>query len=114
MAGDEPAAPIIAWFDPRGGAEIAAAPAGFRAEFAARTGLPCNAMATVGKLLWMTGEGLAPTAGTWLNVPEFVASPTRRRDRPPSGPWPAGPDCSTRAPPTCGRPRSICSAPGRA
>jgi len=67
------AAPIIAWFDPRGGAEIAATPKGFRDEFAARTGLPCNAMATVGKLLWLAAEGLAPPAGTWLNVPEFVA-----------------------------------------
>jgi len=66
-------APIIAWFDPRGGAEIAAAPEDFRTEFPARTGLPCNAMATIGKLLWMAGEGLAPAAGTWLNVPEFVA-----------------------------------------
>jgi sugar (pentulose or hexulose) kinase len=70
---NRPAAPIIAWFDPRGGAEIAAAPEAFRVEFAARTGLPCNAMATVGKLLWMTAEGLTPRAGSWLNVPEFVA-----------------------------------------
>ncbi len=70
---NRPVAPIIAWFDPRGGAEIAAAPETFRVEFASRTGLPCNAMATVGKLLWMKAEGLAPHGGTWFNVPEFVA-----------------------------------------
>ena len=110
---NRPVAPIIAWFDPRGGAEIAAAPETFRVEFASRTGLPCNAMATVGKLLWMKAEGLAPHGGTWSDIPNPSPTDSARCTAAGCGSWPAVPGCWTRGPPTSGRPPSNCSAPDR-
>jgi sugar (pentulose or hexulose) kinase len=66
--------PVIAWFDDRGTAELAAADAGFLAAFPGRTGLPVAPQWTLAKLLWMRGAGLpVPAARRWLNVPEFVA-----------------------------------------
>ena len=67
-----PTHPIIAWFDPRGTAEVAALPADFRRDFPGRTGLPLTPMATLFKLLWMRSQGTA-MAGPWLHVPEFLA-----------------------------------------
>ena len=66
------AAPVMAWFDPRGGEEIAATPAEFRREMPRRTGLPVNALATVSKLLHLRGHGIELRGRTWLNVPELV------------------------------------------
>ena len=69
---DVPAAPIMAWFDPRGGDEILATPQEFRDEFLGRTGLPVGPLATVSKLLHLRGRGIDLTTRTFLNVPEFV------------------------------------------
>lgn len=72
--GGEPMHPVIAWFDQRGGAELAALPAGLAGEFSAHTGLPLSPLCSFAKLGWLVGRGLPPQrAGTWLNVPEFVA-----------------------------------------
>ncbi len=66
--------PVIAWFDDRGNAELAAVDAGFLAEFPGRTGLPVGPQWTLPKLLWMRSAGLpVPAARRWLNLPEFVA-----------------------------------------
>ena len=67
-------APAYAWFDPRGAAQAAAFPAGIRAEFAGRTGLPLGAQVSVAKLAYLRDEGLELDALRWLNLPEFVAA----------------------------------------
>lgn len=65
--------PIIAWFDPRGGAEFAGLDPAFLETFPARTGLPVSPVATFAKLLWMRRVlGFDLTGYRWLNVPEFV------------------------------------------
>jgi len=64
--------PIIAWFDPRGGAEILALPAHVLAEFCGRTGLPISPLATIAKLAWMRGQGTVLRGKQWLNVPEYL------------------------------------------
>ncbi|MCW2166402.1 Sugar (pentulose or hexulose) kinase [Microbacterium hydrothermale] len=71
-AAGEALAPIMAWFDPRGAAQIAATPADFRAEFPGRTGLPVGPLASVSKLLHLRDTGIALAGTTFLNVPEFV------------------------------------------
>jgi sugar (pentulose or hexulose) kinase len=68
-----PLARIMAWFDPRGGSEMAATPDAFRAEFAGRTGLPVGPMASFSKLLELAGRGIDLSSATFLNLPEFVA-----------------------------------------
>ncbi|MEV8026193.1 FGGY family carbohydrate kinase [Microbacterium sp. NPDC080220] len=97
------AAPIMAWFDPRGGAEIAASPAAFRAEFPGRTGLPVGPLASISKLLYLQGTGIDMTGRTYLNVPEYIvhvlggprvaefslASRTGLLDQDDSSPWAA-------------------------
>ncbi|WP_295855446.1 FGGY family carbohydrate kinase [uncultured Microbacterium sp.] len=65
-------APIMAWFDPRGAAQIAATLEEFRAEFPGRTGLPVGPLASVSKLLHLRDAGIALAGTTFLNVPEFV------------------------------------------
>lgn len=68
------AAPVIAWFDPRGAGEMAALPQQERDAFPGTTGLPASALSTLAKLLWLRGQGLVTGPGTcWLNVPEYVA-----------------------------------------
>ena len=65
--------PVIAWFDPRGEAEMAALDPELRAALPARTGLPASPLATFAKLAWMRASlGVALSDATWLNVPEFV------------------------------------------
>lgn len=66
-------APVMAWFDPRGGEEIAATPPEFRAAFPGRTGLPVGPMASLSKLLHLRGIGVDLTDATFVNLPEFVA-----------------------------------------
>lgn len=72
----QPCAPVVAWFDRRGDREITEA--GARAavlpvEFARRTGLPWDCQASLAKLLWLQGAGLALTpAHRWASVPEWV------------------------------------------
>ncbi len=64
--------PVLAWFDPRGGAEIRQLPAPLLAEFCGRTGLPISSLATIAKLAWMRSQGTDLRGKQWLNVPEFV------------------------------------------
>ena len=64
--------PIIAWFDPRGGAEMLGLPTQILDEFCGRTGLPVSALATIAKLAWMRGQGTVLRGRQWLGVPEFV------------------------------------------
>ena len=71
-----PAAPVIAWFDHRGGHEIDQlgrdAPE-FAAAFEGTTGLPWSSQASIAKLLWLRASGCpAGPASTWLSVPEWI------------------------------------------
>ena len=72
-AAGEPTHRAIAWFDPRGAAEMAAAPADFRAEFPGRTGLPVSSLASIAKLLWLSAHDVGLSGRRWLNFPEFLA-----------------------------------------
>ena len=77
LGGDgQPAAPVIAWFDRRGGREIEQvgqkAPV-FAATFERTTGLPWSSQASIAKLLWLRASGNpAGPASTWLSVPEWI------------------------------------------
>jgi len=75
-AAGRPAAPVIAWFDHRGGHEIeqlAREAPGFAAAFERTTGLPWSSQATLAKLLWLRASGQpAGPASTWLSVPEWI------------------------------------------
>ena len=71
-----PCAPVIAWFDHRGGNQIEQlgreAP-GFAATFERTTGLPWSSQASIAKLLWLRASGCpAGPASTWLSVPEWI------------------------------------------
>jgi len=75
-AAGRPAAPVIAWFDHRGGAELERlgreAP-GFAARFERTTGLRWSSQASLAKLLWLRASGHRPgPASTWLSVPEWI------------------------------------------
>ena len=62
-AAGRPAAPVIAWFDHRGGHEIeqlAREAPGFAAAFERTTGLPWSSQATLAKLLWLRASGHRP------------------------------------------------------
>jgi sugar (pentulose or hexulose) kinase len=72
-ADGQAAAPVPAWFDPRGADLFEAQPAELRAAFPAATGLPVSALATFAKLLDLRSSGLDLRGLTWLNVPEYVA-----------------------------------------
>ncbi|GIF76661.1 FGGY-family carbohydrate kinase [Asanoa siamensis] len=66
--------PVIAWFDERGAAELAAQGAAFVKEFPRRTGLPLGTQWSLPKLLWMRGAGISiDHTSRWLNMPEYVA-----------------------------------------
>lgn len=65
---------VVAWFDQRGGAELAAVPEGLRQEFSGHTGLPLSPLCSFAKLNWLFAwEVSAERVGMWLNVPEYVA-----------------------------------------
>jgi sugar (pentulose or hexulose) kinase len=75
-AAGRPAAPVIAWFDHRGGHELERlgreAP-GFAAMFERTTGLRWSSQASLAKLLWLRASGYrADPASTWLSVPEWI------------------------------------------
>ena len=72
-AAGQAAAPVPAWFDPRGSDLFEAQPADLCAAFPAATGLPVSALATFAKLLHLRSRGLDLAGLTWLNVPEYVA-----------------------------------------
>jgi sugar (pentulose or hexulose) kinase len=71
-----PTAPVIAWFDHRGGNELERvgreAPR-FAAAFERTTGLRWSSQASLAKLLWLRASGytIGP-ASTWLSVPEWI------------------------------------------
>lgn len=71
--GDNVVLPIVAWFDPRGGTEMAALPEQLRTAFPGRTGLPVGPLATFAKLLHHRANGLDLTGLQWLSVAEYVA-----------------------------------------
>jgi sugar (pentulose or hexulose) kinase len=75
-AAGRPAAPVIAWFDHRGGHEmelISRKSPGFAATFERTTGLPWSSQASIAKLLWLRAHGyLDGPASTWLSVPEWI------------------------------------------
>jgi sugar (pentulose or hexulose) kinase len=75
-AAGEPCAPVIAWFDRRGGRELqqaGARAAVLRDQFARHTGLPWDCQAGLAKLLWLDGTGLTLTsAHRWSSLPEWV------------------------------------------
>ncbi len=75
-AARQPAAPVIAWFDRRGGSEIkqiARSEPGFVTRFERTTGLPWSSQASIAKLLWLraSGQQIGP-ASMWLSVPEWI------------------------------------------
>ena len=75
-AAGRPAAPVIAWFDHRGGDELEQlgreAP-GFAAVFERTTGLRWSSQASLAKLLWLRASGYpVGPASTWLSVPEWI------------------------------------------
>jgi sugar (pentulose or hexulose) kinase len=71
-----PAAPVLAWFDRRGHAEVdrvAVANPGFGELFTAKTGLPWDCQASIAKLMWLRNNGTSIRPGTrWLSVPEWI------------------------------------------
>ena len=81
-AARRPAAPVIAWFDHRGGNEIEEVgrqSPEFAAAFSRTTGLPWSSQASIAKLLWLRSHGylgshsyLGGRASTWLSVPEWI------------------------------------------
>ena len=75
-AAGRPAAPVIAWFDHRGGHELEQAgqeTPEFAAAFERTTGLPWSSQASIAKLLWLRASGCpAGPAATWLSVPEWI------------------------------------------
>jgi sugar (pentulose or hexulose) kinase len=75
-ASGKPSAPVIAWFDKRGGPELERAAARAPAlpqQFSRRTGLPWDCQASLAKLLWLQSSGVTLTRGhRWLSVPEWV------------------------------------------
>ncbi|MGF1648217.1 MAG: FGGY family carbohydrate kinase [Kineosporiaceae bacterium] len=98
-------APVVGWFDPRGGDELARLPADVLAALPAVTGMAVSPLCTAAKLAWLGGRGLGPTPGCrWRNVPEHLAgtlggepatepslaSRTGLFDQADGGPWQAG------------------------
>ncbi|KQR10981.1 L-fuculokinase [Cellulomonas sp. Leaf334] len=63
----------IAWFDPRGRAEIGSLPTHMLEEFAGRTGLPAGAQVSVAKLIHLRNSGVDLRDVRWFNLPEFIA-----------------------------------------
>jgi sugar (pentulose or hexulose) kinase len=75
-AAGRPVAPVIAWFDHRGGHEMermGRESPGFAARFERTTGLPWSSQASIAKLMWLRASGhLAGPASAWLSVPEWI------------------------------------------
>ncbi|MFB9375345.1 FGGY family carbohydrate kinase [Kineococcus gynurae] len=70
---DRPAAPGIAWFDPRGEDRSTELAERFGEEFPARTGLPLGVQLPVVKLATLAAEGLDLADLRWTNLPDWVA-----------------------------------------
>ena len=54
----QPRSPVIAWFDPRGGDQVAALSPELAHDFPARTGLPVTHVASLFKIAWLRDQGL--------------------------------------------------------
>ena len=70
----QPRSPVIAWFDPRGGEQVAALSPELAHDFPARTGLPVNHVASIFKIAWLRDQGLSLRGMQWLSLPELVIS----------------------------------------
>ncbi|GAB3461435.1 FGGY family carbohydrate kinase [Kineococcus endophyticus] len=69
------AAPVVAWYDPRGRDEVAALPAAVRDAFTATTGLRADSQPSAATLAWGRRHGWeVSSSSTWLSVPEFVVA----------------------------------------
>ncbi|WP_407319854.1 FGGY family carbohydrate kinase [Isoptericola halotolerans] len=64
--------PGIAWFDPRGRAQVDALPEAMRSRFAGRTGLPWGVQVTLAKLLHLRDGGVPLAGSRWVNLPEYI------------------------------------------
>ena len=67
-----PVHPLIAWFDPRGGAELRALTRTSLSGFCSTTGLPLSAQSSLAKLLWMRDSGTPLAGARWLNLLEYL------------------------------------------
>jgi sugar (pentulose or hexulose) kinase len=71
-----PAAPVMAWFDPRGEGQvdgIRAGTPGFAGRFESKTGLPWSCQASIAKLIWLQENGTCIGPGhRWLSIPEWI------------------------------------------
>jgi tagatose-1,6-bisphosphate aldolase/sugar (pentulose or hexulose) kinase len=67
-------APAFAWFDPRGGEQVAAVPATLRDAFAGVTGIPLGVQVSVAKILHLRDRGLDLAGLRWLDLPAFVVA----------------------------------------
>ena len=103
-----PAAPVMAWFDPRGEQDVdrlAAGEPGFAERFESKTGLPWSYQASIAKLIWLRENGTRIGPGArWLSIPEWIvyqlggeqvrepslASRTGLIDQNTGEPWPDG------------------------
>lgn len=66
------AAPTIAWFDPRGQAQLVDIPVPIADRFPGVTGLPLGSQVTAAKLLCLIDSGVDLTGCTWLHLPELI------------------------------------------
>jgi xylulokinase len=64
-------APIIAWYDPRGGEVVDRLQRQFGPELELALGQRLRVVSSVAKLGWLVDQGLGPVAA-WLGVPELV------------------------------------------
>jgi sugar (pentulose or hexulose) kinase len=98
-------APVVGWFDPRGGDALARLPADVLAALPAVSGMAVSPLCTMAKLAWLREQGLGPAPGCrWRNVPEHLActlggepaaepslaSRTGLLDQATGRPWPEG------------------------
>lgn len=67
-----PAHPLIAWFDPRGQAQLDALPDRLRTTFRATTGLDLTTVPTLFKLMWLRDNGIRLDGSQWLGLPEYI------------------------------------------
>jgi sugar (pentulose or hexulose) kinase len=70
----EPRSPVIAWFDPRGGEQVAALSPELAHDFPARTGLQLTHVASLFKIAWLRDQGLSLAGTQWLSLPELVVA----------------------------------------
>lgn len=67
-----PAYPLIAWFDPRGQAQLDDLPVRIRTDFRVTTGLDLTTVPTLFKLMWLHDNGIRLNGSQWLGLPEYI------------------------------------------